>query len=370
MSVYSVKGKGWRYDFTLNGTRQTGAWFETKTKAKQAEAQRREELLNPREEPITETSIDMALLDLVNLRLDHVKSYNSEGHYQTYSSAARRWTDQWKELRCSQITPQMVQDHLLKRRKVSAYTANKSLRYLRATIRFGIRKGFISNDPTKGLGFFPVEKKIKYVPPAEDLDKVIDLADQDNQDYLWAIRETMARVGEINRLKWDDVNLDAGYVILYTRKKAGGNLTPRKVPMTGKLREVLSRRFQNRDAKKPWVFWRVYKNPKTGKRWVGPFNYRREILMSLCDKAQVRYFSYHAIRHAGASLMDRNNAPIGAIQKILGHENRRTTEIYLHSIDDAEAEAIAIYEAARQKSHTTLTQKAGSEGEKGVNQNG
>ena len=111
-------------------------------------------------------------------------------------------------------------------------------------------------------------------------------------------------------------------------------------------------------------------NYKTGKKWVGPFNYIREILMSLCDKAKVRYFTYHAIRHAGASLMDRNNAPIGAIQKILGHENRRTTEIYLHSIDEAEAKAIAIYETARQKSHTSHTQKASSGKEQGVNRNG
>jgi len=88
--------------------------------------------------------------------------------------------------------------------------------------------------------------------------------------------------------------------------------------MTGKLREVLFRRYQNRDAKKPWVSWRVYEDHKTAKKWLGPFNYRREILMSLCDKAKVRYFTFHAIRHAGASLMDRNNAPIGAIQKTPG----------------------------------------------------
>jgi integrase len=50
--------------------------------------------------------------------------------------------------------------------------------------------------------------------------------------------------------------------------------------------------------------------------------------------------------------MDNSNVPIGAIQKILGHENRSTTEIYLHSFGMAEREAISIYEAARQKSHT------------------
>jgi hypothetical protein len=50
--------------------------------------------------------------------------------------------------------------------------------------------------------------------------------------------------------------------------------------------------------------------------------------------------------------MDGNNVPLGAIQRILGHENRRTTEIYLHSIGDQERDAMAIFEQAREKSHT------------------
>ena len=50
--------------------------------------------------------------------------------------------------------------------------------------------------------------------------------------------------------------------------------------------------------------------------------------------------------------MDGNNVPLGSIQKILGHENRKTTEIYLHSIGDAERQAMAIYEQARKKSQT------------------
>ena len=72
----------------------------------------------------------------------------------------------------------------------------------------------------------------------------------------------------------------------------------------------------------------------------------------LCRKAEVRYFRYHPFRHSGASTMDNNNVPMGSIQRILGHENRTTTEIYLHGSDDKESEAMAIYEKARKNSHT------------------
>jgi len=75
MSVYSVTGKGWRYDFTHKGTRHTEAWFKTKKEAQRAEAQKREELRNP--PVVVEAPTDTDFLELVNLRLDHVKAYNS-----------------------------------------------------------------------------------------------------------------------------------------------------------------------------------------------------------------------------------------------------------------------------------------------------
>jgi len=58
--------------------------------------------------------------------------------------------------------------------------------------------------------------------------------------------------------------------------------------------------------------------------------------------------------------MDINNVPIGAIQRVLGHENRTTTEIYLHNIGNSERQAIDVYEQARTESNTrsnTRTEK-------------
>jgi len=162
----------------------------------------------------------------------------------------------------------------------------------------------------------------------------------------------MARVGEINRLKWEDVDLEHRYVILYTRKKKGGHLMPRKVPMTQKLHDVLQNRYNNRNPDKPWVFWHRYWSRKNGCFVEGPYGDRKKLMKRLCEKAGVRYFRFHPLRHAGASIMDSNNVPMGAIQRILGHENRKTTEIYLHSIGDLERDAIAVFERSRVKSHT------------------
>ena len=190
------------------------------------------------------------------------------------------------------------------------------------------------------------------MPSAADIDNVISKADADTEDYLWVIRETMARVSEINRLTWDDINMEMQYVILYTRKKKGGHFTPRRVPMTEKLYKILSRRYANRNPSKPWVFWHRYFSRKEGSWHEGPYLDRKGIMKSLCEKAGVKYFRYHALRHSGASIMENNNVSIGTIQRVLGHENRSTTEIYLHSIGNAERDALAVYERARQKSHT------------------
>ncbi|MBF0224662.1 MAG: site-specific integrase [Desulfobacterales bacterium] len=158
-------------------------------------------------------------------------------------------------------------------------------------------------------------------------------------------------MGEINRLKWDDVDLEQRFVILYTRKKKGGNLTPRKIPMTKRLYEVLHRRFTQKDNSICWVFYHYFISRKNHEKMVGPFQDRKKIMKTLCNKAGVKYFRFHALRHLGASIMDNGNVPIGSIQKILGHENRKTTEIYLHSIGEAEREAILTFEELQKKSH-------------------
>ncbi len=112
--------------------------------------------------------------------------------------------------------------------------------------------------------------------------------------------------------------------------------------MTDKLYDTLFLRFKNRDKRKPWVFWHRYWSTKINEWVEGPYLDRKLIMKTLCKKAGVKYFRYHALRHCGTSLLDNANVPIGSIQRFLGHENRLTTEIYLHSMGNSEKDAIAL----------------------------
>jgi len=111
--------------------------------------------------------------------------------------------------------------------------------------------------------------------------------------------------------------------------------------MTQKLYDILIARHKTRDLNMAWVFWHSFWSSKQ-QRWVqGPYGERKQLMANLCKKAGVRYFRYHALRHLTASILDGLGVPIGVIQRILGHKNRKTTEIYLHSTGDAERDAMA-----------------------------
>lgn len=349
MSVYFVKRKGWRFDFTLKGTRHTKGWFQRKQDARTAEIMKREELKNLQAKIKTpETPTDTDFLELINRRLDKVENYSIEGsnssHYRDVRYHCLRWIKQWNGLACSEITTEKIEDYLKKRKCVSAHVANKELQYLNAMFNYGVKKKMIEKNPAYDIEKFPIDKLKKYVPPNEDIWKVINAADPEAQQYLWTIVLTAGRVSEINKLTWDDVNFKNKLVTLWTRKRKGGNREPREVPMIQNLDDILLYRFQNRDPDMPWVYWHRYWSRKAGDWIKGPYTDRKKLMRTLCRKANVKYFRYHAMRHFTASTLDDIGVKIGVIQRILGHKNRRTTEIYLHPVGNSEREAMSKFE--------------------------
>jgi len=297
---------------------------------------------------MTPIPTDMPFLVLVNKRLDEVKQRLSVEHYMDTVYHAKRWVGRWRDLTCSQITGEMVTDLRNERSKVSNETANKELRHLKALFNWGVKNELIVSNPATYVEMMRIEKKSKQIPTQDEINKVFEVATIEQRDYLWCLRETLARSGEINGLTWDDVNFKTKTVTLYTRKKKHGTRTPRIIPMTNTLFNVLSERHSRRNVDIPWVFWHRYRSRTTAEIIVAPYQDRKKFMRTLCAKANVAYFRFHPLRHAGASLMDAANIPIAAIQDILGHECRKTTEIYVHSTESNKYTIMDNYEKARE----------------------
>jgi integrase len=77
---------------------------------------------------------------------------------------------------------------------------------------------------------------------------------------------------------------------------------------------------------------RLFYNKKEGTR----YNRRPKLMRSLCRRAGIPNYGFHAIRHFVATyLHDVKKIPTGVIGTLLGHKAKRTTEIYLHSVEES-----------------------------------
>lgn len=309
-------GTTWRYDFVKHQVRYKKGRYRTKQEAIEAEAKAR----------TGAKRINTDFLKLCNSRLEELEIRRSKGHFQRNKILFESLMKKWGTL--AVITTEDVETYLNELAKVSKHKANVALRLIRALFNHGLRKNWFDFDPTKSIQPYGIERKKKYIPLLEDIEKVLSLATAEQRDYLTIISLTLARVREINNLKWEDVNLKEGYLILKTRKARNSDVVERKVPMTKSVREILSRLEQTGEY--------VFVNPRTETK----YDYRDQFIKNLCRKAKVKPFMYHALRHYGASKLSNAGVALTDISQILGHQRVSTTDEYLQSIRGSVKEAM------------------------------
>jgi integrase len=55
-------------------------------------------------------------------------------------------------------------------------------------------------------------------------------------------------------------------------------------------------------------------------------------MRKLCEKAGVKYFTYHSIRHLTATVLYHKGYSLSHIQAVLRHKNPNTTRRYLRTL--------------------------------------
>ena len=270
----------------------------------------------------------VSLFEWVEKYLDFCKDRMTERTYEEKKKDFKWFcSDLSPDMAVEKITPELALKKLKSLAKQrTGYTANKARKNLIAAWNWG--RKFLTGWPDVANPFslvpkFPYSRKTRYIPPMEDVEKVMSVMNEEDRTMLLCFLHTGARKNEIFRLKWSDVDFANNQIWLTTRKRKDGMEERDPLPMTRELRQALLK-HKIKYGKYKYVF--VNKN--TGQPYVA----RTRWLKQACQKAGVKEFSYHSIRHLTASWLDAHNVPLTIIQKILRHKSSYTTARYLHEL--------------------------------------
>lgn len=321
VSKYKTK-KGIRYlvEVWQDGAKvATRAGFSSKLEAHQWEKDSQKQTSNS-------TLSDLDLSETITLYLLDVEQKRKQNTLVYKKSVFRKLVDFLGETSpFSDIDRQAIKPFLSKiAKEISPKSANKYRVELSALWSWANIEGHATGNPARQLEPFPVTRHIRYVPPKEHITKAMDKADQFEKDFILSLLHTAGRISELRELTWNDVDLDRGVVRLWTSKRRGGNREFRTIALSPTLLEIFTRLNSERTGGEVYVFT----NPRTGTGYTRQSREVKYLFQRVCEKAEVPLFTAHCLRHFVATHF---NDPRRA-QKILGHENLKTTEIYLHDL--------------------------------------
>lgn len=279
-----------------------------------------------------------------NNRLNLVQAYCTPQHYRDNLAMLRRFAD-WAALPLDGITPAMIRDRLIElSQTLGNHNANRHLTALKAVFNQAVKDDFLLRNPCQGLPKFPVTKTAKAIPTREHISRLLLSVNALDRAYLIIIWLTGARVREVNRLTWEDIDFEWRLIRLWTRKKKYGDRSWRQIPMLPDVETALKYACTQRDPKSPYVFT----NPKTGTA----YDYRDKFIATICRRLGIPKINYHELRHLTASTLAQKGASLTDIQKILGHERATTKDHYLQSLGDSVCQAMGLLEDASIESTT------------------
>ncbi len=131
------------------------------------------------------------------------------------------------------------------------------------------------------------------------------------------------------------------WIQLWTRKRRGGQLQEDKLAMTDTLYGVFKRRWNSRKKSIQYVF-----HNEDGSKLT--YQQKRDTMKTICKKAKVKTFGFHAIRHHVASILaDSGKASLSQIQKMLRHRRSTTTDLYIKTLDPQLGQVASVLDEQR-----------------------
>ena len=196
--------------------------------------------------------------------------------------------------------------------EVSAHTVRKEVNVLKHLLRLAVEWEVIPFSPAQGVKPPKVSNgRVRYLQPTELGALLEDTPSWLRPIVVLAVCTGMHR-GEILSLRWLDVDLSAGRVMLPQTKNGDGRIVYLNDLAMAAVRSLGFRRPSDK------LFPAITPDQVT------------VAFARLCRKVEIADFRFHDLRHTAASWLRMQGADIHTVAQLLGHKDLRMAARYQH----------------------------------------
>jgi integrase len=312
--------------------------IQNRRAAEKLEHELREELLNTHEQDDAPTKDVPRFVEFAGRFMTSYAMTNNKPSEVNAKEIVLRvhLVPEFGERRLDQIGPAEIEAYKAKKlhAKLARKSINNHLTVLRKILSTAVEWHLLQSVPQV--------KWLKTPPPEMDfltydeVERLIASAAGEWRATITVAARTGLRQGELRALRWQDVDLDAGRIVV--RHSVWRDIV--STPKNGRAREIaLSKEaaaaLRDHPRRREWVFSAPdgAMLAKDGMKWP---------LWNACTRAGLRRIGWHTLWHTFASHLVMRGAPIRAVQELLGHSTIEMTMRYSHLSPDARREAIQL----------------------------
>ena len=247
----------------------------------------------------------------------------------------------------NQIKPYEVQQfHDQLKQKLCASTANRYLALLKRSLNLAVLWDFLDTSPVRGIRLHQENNMRKRYLSQDELVRFIAEAKNETNhvaaNALLLLLYTGVRKHEALEARWEHIDLNKGTWLLPKTKSGKSRyaiLNQMAIVLLSQMKEQATTQhvFVGRDPNKP-------------------LNTPTKAFKRILNRAEIKDFRIHDLRHAYASLAISNGASLYEVQHLLGHASSQTTMRYAHLADEKLRQASASVANAIEMAQRTCEQ--------------
>jgi integrase len=289
--------------------------------------------------------------------LERRKGEIAPASYSSYKARASHFLA-WLEEFADRALSEIETGHFVRYRDAvagarTASTANHGIKVLRAIFEDARRGGFIAENPAKDCGLLKkVAGNSRRPFTLDELRRVLDAASEEWRSLVLFGLYTGQRLGDLARLSWQNLDLNAEEIHLITGKTGRVVRIPIASPLLAHI-ETLRVSDDPKAPIHPKAAALATVNGSTLSRQFGELlaslglregNDSHEAKEEGQGRAALRgksELSFHSLRHTATSLMKNAGISPAIVQDIIGHDSAEISTHYTHVEHSAKAHALA-----------------------------